>query len=199
MKHFNLTVCGVDELAGHGTGGVTHVLSILDPGMEEPEAFGAYGEHRRVGLRFHDAIEPSPQSILPGRQDVATIIDFGRDLALESGHLLIHCQMGISRSTAAMAIIMAQAAPEEPESSIMRRLLRIRSKAWPNSIMLDHADELLARDGRLARAARELYAHQLAIRPELETVMTAIGRGREVQMGLAQLRDVKVTPTASAT
>ena len=35
------TVCGLEELAGHGTRGVSHVLSLLDPGTPEPAAFSA--------------------------------------------------------------------------------------------------------------------------------------------------------------
>ena len=40
------TICGIEELPQHGEAGVTHVLSILDPGHPELSAFGAYGEHR---------------------------------------------------------------------------------------------------------------------------------------------------------
>lgn len=184
MKTFDLTVCGVDELPGHGAHGVTHVLSILDPGFPEPDAFGAYGEHKRTALRFHDVIEPGPRLVLPKRDDVETVLAFGRDLTAEKGHLLIHCQMGISRSTAAMAMIMAQGSPDTPEAEIMDRLLAIRGKAWPNSVMLGFADELLGRDGRLVQAAHRLYAHQLALRPDLDAVMTHLGRAREVRMGL---------------
>ena len=34
---FHITVCGIEELAGHGAVGVTHVLSILDPGFPDPD------------------------------------------------------------------------------------------------------------------------------------------------------------------
>ena len=53
-----LTVCGLGELEAHSTRGVTHVLSIVDPALPEPEVFGRYGAHHRTTLRFHDAIEP---------------------------------------------------------------------------------------------------------------------------------------------
>src|SRR5216683_601992 len=58
---FHITVCGIEELAGHGTMGVTHVLSILDPGFPDPDAFGAFGEHERLDLRFHDVIDELPE------------------------------------------------------------------------------------------------------------------------------------------
>jgi hypothetical protein len=49
---FRITVCGIEELAGHGGRGVSHVLSILDPDWPVPEAFGSFGEHRK-GLRHN--------------------------------------------------------------------------------------------------------------------------------------------------
>ncbi|HLN07865.1 MAG TPA: protein-tyrosine-phosphatase, partial [Xanthobacteraceae bacterium] len=33
-----LTICGLDELTLHSARGVTHVVSILDPDHQEPEA-----------------------------------------------------------------------------------------------------------------------------------------------------------------
>ena len=39
---FRLTICGIPELDGHCTAGVTHVLSILDPDFDDPPAFAAF-------------------------------------------------------------------------------------------------------------------------------------------------------------
>jgi predicted protein tyrosine phosphatase len=103
-----LTVCGLDELEGHGAWGVSHVLSILDPDWPEPAAFEAFGPHFRATFRFHDAIEAAPGVVLPKKTDVEAILAFGRD-AGEISHLLIHCHAGVSRSTAATLMILAQA------------------------------------------------------------------------------------------
>ncbi|HEX2116485.1 MAG TPA: hypothetical protein VHM01_18925 [Alphaproteobacteria bacterium] len=94
---FEMTVCGIDELAGHCEVGVSHVLSILDPGYPEPTAFGSYGEHRRLELRFHDIIEEMPGMLPPREEDVASVLAFGRDLMSEprdQAHLLVHCHAG---------------------------------------------------------------------------------------------------------
>jgi hypothetical protein len=40
---FRLTICGIPELDEHRTAGVTHVLSLLDPGYDDPSAFTAFG------------------------------------------------------------------------------------------------------------------------------------------------------------
>jgi predicted protein tyrosine phosphatase len=182
-----LTICGLEELELHSARSVTHVLSILDPEWPDPEAFLGYDPHHRTILRFHDAIEPRPGVILPQIGHVEAILGFGRALghdagARDEGHLLVHCHAGISRSTAAMAMILAQVRPDEDEERIFRRLQEVRPQAWPNSIMIDYADELLSRGGRMTEALRRLYARQLAARPNLADTMRGIGRGREVDM-----------------
>jgi predicted protein tyrosine phosphatase len=179
-----LTICGLDELDSHGARDVTHILSILDPNWPEPTAFGDFRPHVRATLYFHDAIEPAPGIILPRAEHVDTILAFGRDLGDDLGHLLIHCHAGISRSTAAMAMILAQAFPREDEDSIVERLLQIRPQAWPNSRMIGFADERLGRGGRLIAAVNKLYARRLAARPELAEVMRRLERNREVEIGL---------------
>lgn len=185
-----LTICGLSELEHHSARGVTHVLSILDPGWAEPEAFFAYDPHHRATLHFHDVIEPGPGLILPAPEHVEAILAFGRDLAGEAGaaaggHVLVHCHMGISRSTAAMAILLAQLNPREDEDRIFARLVEVRPQAWPNSRMVGFADALLAREGRLSAALGRLYARQLGIRPETARYMQENGRAREVAMAAA--------------
>ncbi|MGO8800061.1 MAG: tyrosine phosphatase family protein [Roseiarcus sp.] len=181
----SLTICGLDELDGHSGRGVTHVLSILDPGWPEPAAFFAFEPHRRATLYFHDAIEPAPDVVLPQIADVERILAFGRDNGDDLGHLLIHCHAGISRSTAAMLMILAQAFAEEDERAVVERLVQTRPQAWPNSLMVSIADDLLGRGGRLSAAASEVYAQRLAARPELAEVMRRLGRAREIELALA--------------
>ena len=177
-------ICGLDELIGHQGRGATHILSILDPEWPDPEAFLAYDPHFRATLRFHDAIEPDRDILLPQKSDVEAILSFGRDAA-EAGGLLIHCHAGISRSTAATLMILAQARPDEPEDELADRLLQTRPQAWPNSRMITFADELLDRDGRLIAATAGIYGTQLAKRPELAEIMRRGNRWREVELGLS--------------
>jgi predicted protein tyrosine phosphatase len=179
-----LTVCGLDELEIHSGGGVTHVLSLLDPQWPEPPQFANFGSHKRATFYFHDAIEPGPRLVLPQRSDVEAILAFGRDLGDDLRHLLVHCHAGISRSTASMTMIMAQASPRQDESAIIDELARIRPQAWPNSRMIGFADDLLGRRGRLTDAVEALYARRLAERPELAEIMRRLERGREVDVGL---------------
>jgi predicted protein tyrosine phosphatase len=186
-----LTICGLDELEGHGERGVTHVLSILDPDWPDPEAFRAYDAHHRTTLHFHDIVEPRAGLILPEVGHVAAILGFGESLARGGAdrsdrHLLIHCHMGVSRSTAAMATILAQANPDAGEDEIFQHLEQIRPQIWPNSLMIGYADELLGRGGRLVEALRRLYGRRLAVDPTLEGYMRRYARGREIDMAILQ-------------
>jgi len=182
-----LTICGISELPDQRERSVTHVLSILDPDHPDPEAFDAYDPHHRTILRFHDIINPIQDMILPQPEHVEAILRFGEEVAeggaeRGEGHLLVHCHMGISRSTAAMLTLLAQTYPEESEDRLFERLAEIRPQAWPNSRMIGLADDLLSREGRLINALRRHYGRQIRRMPSYVQLMRDLGRGREVEM-----------------
>jgi predicted protein tyrosine phosphatase len=181
LAPFQVTICGIDELGFHWEAGVTHVLSILDPGWPEPEALGAFDAHRRLELRFHDVIEAGPGWIAPERRDVEQLLTFGRDLTEARGaHLLVHCHAGVSRSTAAATLILAQARPDRPAEEVLQAIVRQRSHAWPNLRILELGDALLERRGEVVDAARAHYRRRLEREPWLIEQMIDGGRGREV-------------------
>jgi predicted protein tyrosine phosphatase len=179
-------VCGLEELAMHSRSGLTHVLSILDPNYPRPEVFSAFDEHAKLELRFHDAIEPKRGVRLSREKDVAAILEFGERLHAEPNQgqrvVLVHCHAGISRSTAAMAMLIAQAHPELDEEGVFERLIAIRPRAWPNSRMVGYADDLLRRNGRLIEALAGLYRAQIPRIPGIAEYMRDNGRRREYEM-----------------
>jgi predicted protein tyrosine phosphatase len=190
-----LTICGLAELGDHGKRAVTHVLSIIDPGWPDPaEAFGAYDPHDRTTLRFHDAIEPAADIVLPTPEDIDAVLRFGRAMhepaVRHDAHVLVHCHMGISRSTAAMATLIAQADPDIDEDALFARLADVRPKAWPNSLMIGFADAALGRQGRLTAALGRHYARQLGRFPDTAAFMNANSRAREVAMAQAGAREL---------
>lgn len=182
-RPFRMTVCGIAELGGHCDAGVSHVLSILDPLYPHPDAFGAFGEHERLELRFHDIIEEIPGLLAPSEADIGDVLAFGRALSRARGpgpHLLVHCHMGVSRSTAAMLLILAQAQSGRAGADLLAEVVRIRPQAWPNLRMVEFGDRLLRRGGDLVEATLAHYRTAMAERPGLAAAMTAHGRGREV-------------------
>jgi predicted protein tyrosine phosphatase len=182
---FRITICGIAELPDHTEVGVSHVLSILDPGWPVPDAFGGFGEHARLELRFHDIIDEQPGMMLPRPEHVAEILAFGRDLLAEpagTANLLVHCHAGVSRSTASMILLTAQALPQAPGPALVDTILRIRPQAWPNLRIVEMGDAELRRGGTLVAAVAGLYRSQLLRRPDYADEMTAGGRGREVAL-----------------
>ena len=178
---FAVAVCGIDELAGHGTLGATHVLSILDPDHPVPEAFGTFGEHAKLELRFHDIVDFRPGEVVPDRAHVGAILAFGRTMRTEErASLLVHCHAGISRSTASMALLIAQALPDMPAADVLRTVHGVREKAWPNLRLIELGDAALDRGGTLVAATHALHRLQLEVRPHLAEFMTGAGREREV-------------------
>jgi predicted protein tyrosine phosphatase len=155
----------------------------------DPDSFARWDRHHRLTLRFHDIVEPIPGQVLPEREHVERILAFADDLAAdaherEDGHLLVHCHMGISRSTAAMIMLLAQAYPDEDEASIIDRLTAIRPQAWPNLRMTEFADDILGRGGRLSAEVSRLHARQLAEKPHLADTFRRLGRAREVDTAM---------------
>lgn len=182
-----LTVCGIDELVLHRDARVTNVLSLLDPGWPELDILGNYAAPHRLMLRFHDIIAPQPGLTAPETEHVSQIIGFADALDIpapsnDERHLLVHCHMGISRSTAAMLLMLARREPEVDAHELFTRLRRIRPQAWPNSRMISLGDRLLGRGGRLVEALRDHYGHQVRAEPNYIRWMMQLQRGVELEM-----------------
>ena len=184
---FRITICGLEELAGHcEVAGVTHVLSILDPGFPEPDPIRTFALDRRLKLHFHDVIDAAPGWLPPERWDVELLLAFGRNLGGmadyigSSTHLLIHCHAGVSRSTASAILLLAQRDPARAAHEIVGQVIRLRPRAWPNLRIIEMGDQLLGRDGEIVAAVGSLYRLALDREPGLAEAMISAGRGREV-------------------
>jgi predicted protein tyrosine phosphatase len=187
---FQLTICGIPELDEHCAAGVTHVLSILDPDWPDPPAFSAFPPHHRLGLRFNDIIEPRPDQLAPASADVERLLAFAREPHLTAdSHLLIHCHAGVSRSTAAAALILAQARPDRAAREALEAVAQLRPRAWPNLRMLEIGDALLGRNGEIVTEVAAIYRRFLEREPSFEEAMIGAGRSREVIAALNPGRD----------
>lgn len=126
-----------------------HLLSFGDPLTGEPRG---YREHPARKLRIEcDDIErdppgPDPMRVAITPRQVAAIVDFVRGC---DGPTLIHCQAGVSRSTAAGLLLLAVHLPPDEAVAEIRRL---RPAAWPNRRIVGLGDELLGLDGALIAA-----------------------------------------------
>jgi predicted protein tyrosine phosphatase len=183
---FRASICGIDELEELRGTGVTHILSLLDPGWPAPDALAGFAGHERLDLRFHDIVDALPGLRRPERADVLALLEFARGLGgAETAHLLVHCQKGLSRSTAALALVLAQDRPEWPAHAVLDEVLRLRPRAWPNLRIIELGDALMGRDGTLVEAVAHCYRTRITARPALADAMIEIGRVRELDCALA--------------
>ena len=81
-----------------------------------------------------------------------------------------------------MATLLAEAEPDWDEDAVFAHIREIRPQAWPNSLMIGFADELLGRDGKLVAALRRHYGIQISARPDLAQMIGRVGRQKEVDM-----------------
>jgi predicted protein tyrosine phosphatase len=176
----DLVICGLNEIDDTLDARVTHVISILDPGVAEPPKIAMLAADRVLRLRFHDVIEVQPVGEAPTERHIAALVEFGAAMRLDADHrALVHCHMGISRSTAA-AIILTADQGRDAESAVAR-VAALRPIVWPNLRMIELADALLGFDRRLVGAVRRHHARALLRRPELREAFIRGGRSREVE------------------
>jgi predicted protein tyrosine phosphatase len=128
---------------------LTYLLSIGDVYDELPE--GYQNIQRKQRLLVADVTTEDG----PSEADVQRIIDLAEHLRSDTGKLLIHCEAGVSRSTAAALIIYACWLGPGGEHEAMERVLAQRPCAFPNSRMVAFADRLLGLDGRLLAALKQ--------------------------------------------
>ena len=180
MLPFTLSICGLDELSGFLRLDVTHVISILDPDYPAPDGLAKIASEDRIIFHFDDATVPGAGRIHPASSDIEKLVDWSRSLSdSRVKHLLVHCHAGISRSTAAAAIILAEKNPGR-EAEIFEEIDRIRPRNWPNSMMISLADQLLACGGALNVALRSHHARIAARDPDLAEIIRRHGRAHEI-------------------
>jgi len=132
---------------------ITYLISIGDGDDPLPEGYD--NAERRVRLRIADVVTAEGAT----EEDVRRIVQLAEQLQSESGTLLIHCEAGISRSTATALIIHACWLGQGCEDEAMQRVIEQRPYAIPNRRMVALADSFLGLNGRLLEARdRWLYS-----------------------------------------
>ncbi len=180
LPAFKVTICGIPELPQHCAIGVSHVLSIIDSDEPKPPALDEYLEVEHELIRFDDVVAEYPGFEACTQAHIEKVLAFGERVhARADGHVLVHCHAGISRSTAAAAILMAQNAPGYEEQAFLK-LLQLRKHGWPNTRMVQFADDLLKRDGAMLRGLVAYRKALLKEKPHLMEVIRNIGRGHEI-------------------
>ena len=146
-------VCNLEEMPRHAALlAPGHLISLL-PTDEQPPTPPNVAAERHLRVEVHDISEPLPGHVLPAQPHIEPLIDFLQTRAAEQPHdpLLIHCWAGVSRSMAtALIALCLEARGREVEAAV--RLRRAAPHAQPNRRIVELADQLLGRRGRLTAA-----------------------------------------------
>ncbi len=112
--------------------------------------------HRHLLLHMNDiAFKGTGNLVAPDETHVGKIVDFARSWD-QSAPLLIHCWMGVSRSPAAALISALAVEPDQDDEVLARRLRAVSPYATPNARLIEFADDILGRNGRLVAAVRSI-------------------------------------------
>lgn len=161
-------VCNILELEEHADAlRPERLISIVAPDQQPPTPRGMAPEaHLRVAC--DDITEPNPLEIAPDRRHVKQLIAFAREWN-PLRPILIHCQAGISRSTAAALVTYAVHFPDSVDLAAAH-LRRTASYARPNPLIVALGDELLALEGRLITAVELMGPASIALHGSLANI-----------------------------
>jgi predicted protein tyrosine phosphatase len=125
---------------------ITCLVSIGDSQDELPAGYD--NVPRKLRLLVADIVTERGAT----DEDILRIIELAEGLRSDTGTVLIHCEAGVSRSSAAALIMYACWFGPGREQEAMERVLTQRPVAIPNRRMIELADRLLDRGGRLLEA-----------------------------------------------
>jgi predicted protein tyrosine phosphatase len=149
-RHPTLCFCPLDAVAeAIALHAPSHLVSLLDQAsmIETP---GGLAPERHLKLPMNDISARRDDLIAPTRAHVEALIDFVRSWD-QKAPLLLHCWLGISRSTAAAYITLC-ALNDGNEDEIARRVRGAAPHAAPNPLLVALADDVLDRYGRMSAA-----------------------------------------------
>lgn len=130
-----------------------YVISLLSED-ESPPVFDGLAPERHIRLIVRR--ESCSRSIADAaRVRAQQLVAFAQSWSRE-GPVLIHCERGVSRSTAAALIILAASTPPGEEARCVAQLRAAAPFADPCPLLVGYGDELLGRDGRLIDALEAL-------------------------------------------
>jgi predicted protein tyrosine phosphatase len=126
------------------------VLTIEDSSEVSGFRIPAWGGVEQLVMKFDDTVSDLHGRRPPDAAQVDAALAFARKA--DGRRLLVHCEMGVSRSAGIALAVLAERYGPGREEDAVAHLLRIRPVASCNTRIVAISDELLGRDGDLAKA-----------------------------------------------
>lgn len=125
------------------------LISIGDPGSPLPSGYRKVGS--RLRLEFEDTAEES-SPLGPSPRDVDALVAYAPTVARLGGRCLVHCEAGISRSTAAGIIVLRAILGPGSEGEAVSLVVAQVPEASPNRRLIALADQRFGGAEAIARA-----------------------------------------------
>lgn len=132
----------------------SHLVTLLSPEhmIETPEGIDPA---RHLKISVNDVADAFLAEVPPTPDHVERLLAFGRKWSGASP-MLVHCWAGISRSTAAAYILQCDRHGPGDEDVLARDLRARAPHAFPNPLLIRHADAALDRGGRMISAIESI-------------------------------------------
>ncbi len=151
----SIHVCPLSQIpATVRASGARSMVTLISAGTEVARPH-EIDEARHLYVAMSDIVLAMDGEILPDDSHVAELFEFVRRWD-RSAPLIIHCYAGVSRSTAAAFIAACVLDETRSETSIANEIRALSPTATPNALMVQIADRLLGRDGRMVDAVRSI-------------------------------------------
>jgi predicted protein tyrosine phosphatase len=134
----------------------SHLVTLLSPEhmIETPDGFPVE-RHLRLGV--NDIVDVAAGDSPPATSHIEELLNFSR--AWEGKDpILVHCWAGVSRSMAATYAILCDRLGPGSEIRAAQAIRNRAPHAYPNALMVQHADDLLDRRGRMIEAIKSIGA-----------------------------------------
>ncbi len=137
----------------------SHMVTLLSPDhmIETPDGFP---KDRHLRLAMNDVVDPAAGDTPPEQAHVDKLLAFARTWSAEDP-MLVHCWAGISRSMAATYIILCDRLGRGSEILAAKAIRNRAPHAYPNALLVRHADDILGRQGRMVEAIRAIGAGKM--------------------------------------
>jgi predicted protein tyrosine phosphatase len=141
--------------------GARHLVTVINQ-MSIPPTPAVVPADQHLRLAMNDITTPQDGLVHPNDAHITTLIQFARTWNRQ-GPLVVHCWAGISRSTAAAFITLCTLHEPGQERAFAQALRAASPTATPNSLMVEIADDVLGRKGRMIEAIDEIGMGEMAI------------------------------------
>lgn len=155
----NLHVCSLSAVpdAVHATG-ADALVSVLHPELT-PATPTTISPSNHFKLAIDDIDAPFEGLRHAEREHVQALCTFAKrwhESARDTATMVVHCYVGVSRSTAAAFVILCALNPETDPQIIANYLRHQSATASPNRLIVEIGDDVLGHRGRMSRAIRTI-------------------------------------------